>query len=45
MLTEIAYLSSQRAKYSNVEIKTNFEENLPPIPASETEMQQVFLNL
>jgi two-component system NtrC family sensor kinase len=45
LLTEIAYLSSQRAKYSNVEIKTNFEENLPPIPASETEMQQVFLNL
>jgi two-component system NtrC family sensor kinase len=45
LLTEIAYLSSQRAKYSNVEIKTSFEENLPPIPASETEMQQVFLNL
>ena len=45
LLTEIAYLSSQRAKYSNVEIKTNFEENLPPVPASETEMQQVFLNL
>ena len=45
LLAEIAYLSSQRAKYSNVEIKTDFEENLPPIPASETEMQQVFLNL
>ena len=45
LLTEIAYLSSQRAKYSNVEIETNFEENLPPVPASETEMQQVFLNL
>jgi len=45
LLTEIAHLSSQRAKYSNVEIKTHFEENLPPIPASETEMQQVFLNL
>jgi two-component system NtrC family sensor kinase len=45
LITEIAYLSSQRAKYSNVEIKTSFEENLPPIPASETEMQQVFLNL
>jgi len=45
LLTEITYLSSQRAKYSNVEIITNFEENLPPVPASETEMQQVFLNL
>ena len=45
LLTEIAHLSSQRAKYSNVEIQTHFEDNLPPIPASETEMQQVFLNL
>ncbi|WP_319524845.1 ATP-binding protein [uncultured Desulfosarcina sp.] len=45
LLTEIAHLSSQRAKYSNVEIQTDFEDNLPPIPASETEMQQVFLNL
>jgi two-component system NtrC family sensor kinase len=45
LLDEITYLSSQRAKYSNVEIKTKFEENLPPVPASETEMQQVFLNL
>jgi two-component system NtrC family sensor kinase len=45
LLDEITYLSSQRAKYSNVEIKTKFEENLPLVPASETEMQQVFLNL
>ena len=45
MLKEMSYLSSQRAKYSNVEIRTRFEENLPPILASETEMQQVFLNL
>ena len=45
LLKEIAYLSSQRAKYSNVEIRTRFEENLPPILASESEMQQVFLNL
>jgi two-component system NtrC family sensor kinase len=45
LLTEIVYLSSQRAKYSNVEIRTNIENHLPPILASETEMQQVFLNL
>ena len=45
LLKEIAHLSSQRAKYSNVEIKTSFEKDLPPVPASETEMQQVFLNL
>ena len=45
MLKEMSYLSSQRAKYSNIEIRTCFEENLPPILASETEMQQVFLNI
>jgi two-component system NtrC family sensor kinase len=45
MLNEIVYLSSQRAKYGNIEFKTRLAENLPPISASETEMQQVFLNL
>jgi two-component system NtrC family sensor kinase len=45
LLEEIVSLSSQRAKYSNIEIFTRFEDNLPPISASETEMQQVFLNL
>ncbi len=45
LLKEILYLSSQRAKYSNIEINTQFENGLPPIFASETEMQQVFLNL
>ena len=45
LLNEIVYLSSQRAKYSNVEFHTQLENGLPPIFASETEMQQVFLNL
>ena len=45
LLQEIVYLSSQRAKYSNIEIQTEIENDLPPISASETEMQQVFLNL
>ncbi len=45
MLNEVAYLSSQRAKYSNILINTEFHKNLPPIRASETELQQVFLNL
>ena len=45
LLDEIVYLSSQRAKYGNIEIHTQFEDDLPPIAASETEMQQVFLNL
>jgi two-component system NtrC family sensor kinase len=45
LLEEIVYLSSQRAKYSNIELHSDFEGDLPPISASETEMQQVFLNL
>ena len=45
LLNEIEYLSSQRAKYGNIEIRTRFEDNLPSITASETELQQVFLNL
>ena len=45
LLKEIVYLSSQRTKYGNIEIQTKLAEGLPPISASETEMQQVFLNL
>ncbi|MGB5985864.1 MAG: cache domain-containing protein [Desulfobacterales bacterium] len=45
LLEEIVYLSSQRAKYGNIELITELEEGLPPISASETEMQQVLLNL
>ena len=45
LLEEIVYLSSQRAKYSNIELATDLEDDLPLISASETEMQQVFLNL
>jgi two-component system NtrC family sensor kinase len=45
LLEEIVYLSSQRAKYSNIEMHTLLQNDLPNICASETEMQQVFLNL
>ncbi len=45
LLEEIIYLSSQRAKYGNTEVRTQLEKNLPPVFASETEMQQVFMNL
>ena len=45
LLSDIVYLSSQRAKYGNIEIRTQFENDLPAISASETELQQVFLNL
>ena len=45
MIEDVVSLSSQRAKYSNVTIKTHLGENLPAIRGSESEMQQVFLNL
>ncbi len=36
---------SQRAKFGNVVIKSKLQENLPVIPLSHTEIQQVLLNL
>lgn len=44
-IREVAALSEQRAKFSNVVIETDLQEDLPLMRASETEMQQVFLNL
>jgi two-component system, NtrC family, sensor kinase len=45
LLEEMVSLSSQRAKYGNVTIATDFEEGIPPIRVSQSELQQVFLNL
>jgi two-component system NtrC family sensor kinase len=45
LLEEMVSLSSQRAKYANVTITTDFEEGIPPIRVSQSELQQVFLNL
>ena len=38
-------LSEQRAKYANVVIETSLVDSMPPLEASPSEMQQVFLNL
>jgi two-component system NtrC family sensor kinase len=38
-------LAEQSAKYSKITINTHFGENIPFIQASQTEIQQVFLNL
>ena len=38
-------LAEQSARYSKVTINTNLGENIPFIQASQTEIQQVFLNL
>ena len=45
LLEELVALSSQRAKYGMVEIQSDFQEDLPPLRASTSELQQVFFNL
>ena len=45
LIKETAELSLQRAKYSNVVIDTDLQENLPELRLSQSEMQQVLLNL
>ncbi len=45
LMEELVALSAQRAKYSNVTIITDFQENLPSLKVAQSEMQQVFLNL
>ncbi len=45
LLEELVALSSQRAKYGMVEIRTDFQENLPSLRVSTSELQQVFFNL
>jgi two-component system, NtrC family, sensor kinase len=46
LIREVIALSSQRAKYSKVLLMTdNLQEGLPSIKLSQSEMQQVFLNL
>ncbi|MFC1821878.1 ATP-binding protein [Thermodesulfobacteriota bacterium] len=45
LIEEVILLSEQRAKFAKVTIETNLDGNLPPIRTSESEMQQVFLNL
>ncbi len=45
LIREIVGLSAQRAKYANVEISLALADNLPPIKISQSEMQQVLLNM
>ncbi|MGE4291087.1 MAG: ATP-binding protein [Desulfovibrio sp.] len=45
LVEEMAALSEQRARFANVHIVTDLAEGLPPIEASPSELQQVFLNL
>ena len=45
LIEDLIALSAQRAKLSNVEIHSNLQENLPTVRASQSELQQVLLNL
>ena len=45
LIEEVVSLSAQRAKYSNVETVSHLAPRLPAISASQSELQQVFLNL
>jgi two-component system NtrC family sensor kinase len=45
IVEETVAVSSQRAKYANVEMTTVFEPDLPTIRGSLSELQQVLLNL
>jgi two-component system NtrC family sensor kinase len=45
VIEELVVLSAQRAKYSNVHIKTDLEDDLPSVHISQSELQQVLLNL
>jgi two-component system NtrC family sensor kinase len=45
LIGELVELSAQKAKYSNVTINTVLQKDLPSLHVSETEVQQVFLNL
>jgi len=45
LIEEVVGISAQRAKYSNVAIHADLDQNLPPMQISPTEFQQVFLNL
>lgn len=45
LIEEVIALSEQKARYENVQIRTNFEKDLPAIHVSSTEIQQILLNL
>ena len=45
LVTDVVGLSTQQAKFGNVEIQTELAPDLPVVRASSSEMQQVLLNL
>ncbi|WP_285906941.1 sensor histidine kinase [Pseudodesulfovibrio pelocollis] len=45
LVAEVVNLSMQPARYARIEFSLNIDPHMPPIKASPTELQQVFLNL
>ncbi len=45
LIQEIIGLTEQRARYSRIVFKSNFDSNLPSVRASNTEIQQILLNM
>jgi two-component system NtrC family sensor kinase len=45
LIKEVVDLCQQRAHYSNVQVNTNLQDNLPLVNVSPSEVQQVLLNL
>ncbi len=45
LVEELVMLSEQRAKYSSVTIQAELQKNLPTLRVSQSELQQVLLNL
>lgn len=45
VINDVIWFCAQRAKFSNVVIKSKLQENLPVLRISHTEIQQVLLNL
>jgi two-component system NtrC family sensor kinase len=45
IIDEILGICEQRSKFENIRIQTELDQRLPPIMASPTELQQVFMNL
>ncbi len=45
LIREVADLVSQHARYNNISIEMNLSNGLPPVKASQTELEQVLFNL
>lgn len=45
LIEEVAALTEQRARFSNISISTDLQPDLPPVHVSPSEVQQVLLNL